>query len=106
MNAETSPATPTADALPVPPAEDQAGVTEQPVETAPQAPAAPIPEAGPTEAAPSTPESPVVEPVIEPADAEDEIRRLFHNLLHIFGKAEHWTAEEIEKAASWLKARL
>lgn len=39
-------------------------------------------------------------------EAENEIHRLVANGLQIFGKAEHWTADEIKKFAEWLKDRI
>lgn len=42
-----------------------------------------------------------------PDDHPDgEFHRIVSNGLHIFGKAEQWTLDEIRKFVAWLRARL
>ena len=75
-----------------------AGNPTQPVADAPAAAtdAPPAPSGAPTASAATTPE----------AAPEGELHRLLSNGLHIFGKSEHWTAQEIAAFAAWLESRL
>jgi len=71
---------------------DQAATPEQPVEAA-----APVAETPAADAAANDEARKSV---------ENEFHRLVSNGLHIFGKLEHWTAEEIAAFAEWLRTRL
>ena len=101
MSDETSPDAPTAGAPAVPPSGDQADPATQPAEAqAPVVSADPISNVEPATPAGSEP---------APGDAaapEGGLHRLISNGLHIFGKIEHWTAEEISAFVAWLESRL